>query len=33
MAESYYGRKIKIDIRLKGEIVKEFSAQSVHYHY
>ena len=33
MIDYYYGRKIKIDSRLKDEIVKEFAGQSVRYHY
>lgn len=33
MTEFYYGRRIKIDCRLKDEIVKEFAGQSVRYHY
>lgn len=33
MTDFYYGRRIKIDSRLKDEIVKEFAGQSVRYHY
>ena len=33
MTEFYYGRRIKIDSRLKDGIVKEFAGQSVRYHY
>ncbi|MBR4131252.1 MAG: hypothetical protein IKU02_10100 [Bacteroidaceae bacterium] len=33
MADFYYGRKIKIDSRLKDAIVNEFAGQSVRYHY
>lgn len=33
MMNYYYGRRIKIDSRLKDEIVKEFASQSVRYHY
>ena len=33
MMDYYYGRRIKIDSRIKDEIVKEFAGQSVRYHY
>ena len=33
MTDYYFGRRIKIDSRLKDEIVKEFASQSVRYHY
>jgi hypothetical protein len=33
MVKFYYSHNIKIDERLKDEILKEFAGQSVRYHY
>lgn len=32
-AEIYFGNKVKIDRRLRDEILKEFSGETIRYHY
>jgi len=31
--EIYFGTKVKIDKRLRDEILKEFSGETIRYHY